>query len=131
MTGTFPFLFLHGSQPDARSKHLLMQHSNQFGSNQKLNFTLFNQTKRHAAARAVGDRVKANPGAIEQFAQFVNRPEFTVGLEKANKNRTGKVADWLLKHLLPTISIAGANVPFCPVKRPKAIIELYELCKMF
>jgi hypothetical protein len=120
-----------GSQPGGWSKHLLRQQGNKFGLGHKLFFSLFNQSQRHAAARTVGATVKAKPGAMDNFTEYVNHPEFTDDLEQAIKHPTGKKTNSILKHLLPHISLGGASVPFGPVQRCKAMTDLYGLVKFY
>jgi hypothetical protein len=126
--GAYPWLFFlgqgvpkKGSQPQPWFEYILNYGDNRFIHDQTLILSLFNQKQRHAAANTVAPKIKAHPKMIERF----NVDKFENDLESAIQNPKSNEAKSLLRNILPTLYITGANVPFGPIERNKSLSELY------
>lgn len=131
---TFPLqLFLgqgilkEGSLSTTAVRHMMMHHDNRFSHCLRLVFLLFDQKKRHAAARTVAARVKSNPASFEQFASWVSDKQFLKKLRAAREHPDRPESKELLQLLNKHISLFQDKIPFTAAARHASMGHLYAM----
>jgi hypothetical protein len=138
LLGAYPWLFFFGegvasqnTQPTQWLEYILNYGDNRFAHEQTLILSLFNQRQRHEAAQTVAAKIKAHPQKMDKFINYVNDSNFFHDLENAITHPNSKEAKNIMKNILPTLNITGANVTFGPIERNKSLSKLYALCQHF
>lgn len=133
--GGFPWLFLlgQGLQPDSGTlsrreiEHLLLQFDGRFAKCPAFLFSLFNQLQRHAAARDVSLRVKANHAAMHEFVELVNSPDFSSHLQHCLDQPLSRAARALSSKITNLARLTGSDVPWSPLQRRQALPRVLAL----
>ena len=105
---------LRGDGPltPASRRHLLTQFHNAFAHSPQLIFLLADQVQRHAAARGVALRVKADTDSFNTFAATVaNEGSFLERLEAAKNDPLSRESRALLKHVSRFVVSSGKAIP--------------------
>ena len=125
---------LRGDGPltPASRRHLLTQFHNAFAHSPQLIFLLADQVQRHAAARGVALRVKADTDSFNTFAATVaNEGSFLERLEAAKNDPLSKESRELLKHVSRFVVSSGKAIPWSAEERAGEITRLYAMWRRF
>ena len=122
----------NGPLPRAARRHLLTQFHNAFAQNPQLLFMLADQVQRHAAARGVALRVKADPDSFETFGEMVaDSSAFVKKLEAAKNDPLSKDSRDLMKSISRFVVCSGRVVPWSAEERAGEITRLYAMWRRF
>ena len=116
-----------GSLSKTAIRHMMMHHDNRFSQCLRLVFLLFDQIRRHAAARTIAARVKSNPAAFEQFATWVSDSNFVNKLKEAREHPDHQESKELLQMINQHISVFEDKIPFTAGARHASMGHLYAM----
>jgi len=138
LMGAYPILFLLGKGCLKKSgctpgfkMYVNTQYDNRAAKDCKFQFTMFNQSQRHIAARTIQAKVTGNSKTIQKFIKLVNSSDFPDRIIESHKNPTSKSSMQLLKEMMPAVKIGGSVVPFGPVERLKTLTSLHAYVAFF
>ena len=93
---------------------------------------LADQVQRHAAARGVALRVKADPDSFETFGEMVaDTSAFVTKLEAAQNDPLSKDSRELMKSISRFVVCSGRVVPWSAEERAGEITRLYAMWRRF
>ena len=110
----------------------MTQFHNAFAHSMQLLFLLADQVQRHAAARGVALRVKADTESFKTFAAMVaNEEDFLKRLDAAKDDPLSKESRELLKHVSRFVVSSGKAIPWSAEERAGEITRLYAMWRRF
>jgi hypothetical protein len=136
--GSFPQLFVlgcglkgDGTPSPSEVEHMLYQFTDHFSTCMPFLDVMFNVKVRHAAARAVGARVRSSTASFQAFSEAVADPNFVHLVDEAVKNPKGDAAKVVLARVGPHMRVCGQNVPYSPIERRESAVNLYGLVQNY
>ena len=110
----------------------MTQFHNAFAHSPQLIFLLADQVQRHAAARGVALRVRADTESFKTFAAMVaSEEDFLKRLDAAKDDPLSKESRELLKHVSRFVVSSGKAIPWSAEERAGEITRLYAMWRRF